>query len=116
MRGKVSKDFTLSKISTRESHVKIIFDHYPQHLEITIILNNPTKECRDEIKENLDDTPTDLLGTSNCRDKIVPKYVDPNTALVPHRSTWITIFVEHIWKEQRKRKIDIEEDKNSIIL
>ena len=56
MRGQVSKYSTLSKTSTRESPVQIVYDHYSPHLEITSIPNNLSKECRDEIKENLDDT------------------------------------------------------------
>jgi len=116
MREKVSKDSTLSKTSTRESPMQIVFDHSPPHRTITSILENPTEECRDEIKENIDDTQTDLLGTSSYRDETVPKYFDPNTTLVPNRSTWITSFVQHLWKEQRKRKIDYEEENSSITL
>lgn len=68
MRVKVSKDSTLSKTSTKETLVQIISNHSPPHLKITRIFENPTEECRDESKENLDDTPEDLLDTSNCRD------------------------------------------------
>lgn len=80
MRSQVSKDPILSKTSTRESSVQIFFDHSPPHLEITSTPNNLTEECREEIKENLDDTLVDLPGISSYRDEIVPKYVDPNTA------------------------------------
>ena len=97
MRGTVSKDSTLSKTSTRDSPVQIFSDHSPPHPEITSILDNITKEYRNEIKENLNDTLADLQGTSNCRDETVLEYVDPNTSLVPHRSTWITSLVEHLW-------------------
>ena len=97
MREKVSKDSTLSKTSSRESPVQIVSDHSPPHPMIISIPDNPTEECRDEIKENLDDTLVDLPGTSNYRDEIVPKYVDSNTTLILHKSTWITSLVEHLW-------------------
>ena len=116
MRGKVSKDSTMSKTSTRESPVQIVSDHSPPHPEITSTPDNLTKECREEIKETFNDTPADLLDTSSHRDETVLEYVDPTTSLVTHRSTWITGLVEHLWKEQRKRKRDHEEDNNTITL
>lgn len=97
MKGKVSKNLALSKTSTKESPVQIVSDHSHPHPKITSISKNPNEECRDEIKENPNDTPADQPGTSSCRGEIVPEKVDPNTALVPHKSTWITDFVEHLW-------------------
>ena len=82
--------------------MKILSDHSPPHPKITSTPNNLTTECREEIKESLDDTPTDLPGISSSRDETVPKYVDPNTALVTHRSTWITSLAKHLWEEKRK--------------
>ena len=87
----------MSKESTRESPVQIVFDHSPLHLEITNTPNNLNVECGKEIKETFKDTPADLLDTSSHRDEIVLECVDPNTALVRHRSTWINSLVEHIW-------------------
>ena len=116
MRGKVYKDSTVSKMSTKESLVQIISDHFPPHPEITNIPKSLNKECRDEIKENPIDTPASLSDISGSKDKTIPKQDYPNTTLIPHKSTWITGFVEHLWKEQRKRKRDHEEESSSITL
>ena len=116
MRGKISKDPILSKTSTRESPMQIVFDHSPPHRKITNTLENLTVEHREEIKETFNDTPEDLLDISNYMDETVAEYVDPNIALVTHRSTWIIGLVEHLWQEQRKRKRDQEEDNSAITL
>lgn len=116
MRGKVSKDSTLSKKSARESPMQIVSDHSPPYLEITSILKNHIEECGDGVEENIDDALADLPSTSSCRDELALEYVDPNTTLVPHKSTWITRFLEHLWKEQRKRKRDHEENNGSITI
>ena len=115
MRGQVSKDPLLSKTSTRESPMQIVSDHSPPHPEIKDALDNLTAKCGKEIKETFNDTPTNLLDTSDCRDEIVPKYVDPNTTLVTHRSTWINSLVEHLWQEQRRTKRDHEGEDNSVV-
>ena len=99
MRGQVFKDSTLSKTSTKESLVQIVSNHSPPHPKITNILESLNEECRDEIKENVIDTPIGQLAISGSKDEIVPKQNYPNTTLVPHKSTWITSFIEHLWKE-----------------
>ena len=99
MRGKIFKDLTLSKLSTKESSVQTISDHSPPHPKTTNIPKNPNEECRDEVNENPNDTSIGQLGTLGKKDEIVPKKFHPNTTLVPHKSTWFTNFVEHLWKE-----------------
>ena len=95
--------------------MQIVSDHSPPHPEITDTPNNLTAECGKEIKETFNDTPTDLPNTSSHRDETILEYVDPNTALVTHRSTWINSLVENLWQEQ-KRKKDYEEDNSAVTL
>ena len=109
MRGKFSKDSTFSKTSTKESLVQIVHGHSPSHPKTTNILENPNEECRDEVNENPNDTLAGQLGTSSSKYYIVLEKVHPNTSLLPHKSTWFTNFVEHLWKEHRKRKRNHEE-------
>ena len=116
MRGKNFKDPILSKVPAPESPVQIISDHSPPHPEMTKISSNLTTECEKEIKENLNDTSTDLQDVSSHRNKIIPKHHDPNTALVPHKSTWINSLVEHLWWEQKRKKDDEEEENSAITL
>ena len=99
MRGKGFKDSTMSKMSTKESPMQIVFDHSPPHPEITSIFKNPNQECRDEVNKNPNDTSTSQSGITCSKDEIVPEQVYPNTTLVPHKSTWLIDFVEHLWKE-----------------
>ena len=115
MRGQVSKDPILSKTSTRESPMKIVSDHSPPHPEIKNTPDNLTANCGKEINESIDDTAVDLLDTSSRRDETVPEYVDPNTALVTHRSTWINSLAEHLWQEKRRRKRDHKEEDNNVV-
>ena len=97
MRGQILKDPILPKVLTMESPMQIISDHSPPHPKMIEIPDNLTTECEKEIKENLNDTSTDLQDVSSHRNKIIPKHHDPNTALVPHKSTWINSLEEHLW-------------------
>ena len=77
----------MSKTFTKESPVQIVPDHSPTHPKITSISKNPNEECRDEIKENPNDTSTGQSGILGSKDEIVLEQVHPNTTLVPHKST-----------------------------
>jgi len=116
MRGKISKESTSSKPSTEESPVQIEANHSPPHPKITNIPKNPNEECRFEVNKNQNDTSIGQLGTSSYRDETILEQVYPNTTLVPYKSTWLIEFLEHLWREQRKRKRNHEEDSSSIIL
>ena len=95
--------------------MQIVFDHSPPHPEIKNTLDNLIAECGKEIKETFNDTQANLPKTSSRRDEIVPKYVDPNTTLVTHRSTWINSLAEHLWQDQRRRQRDHEGEDNSVV-
>lgn len=116
MRGKISKKPTSSKLSTKESPVQIIPDHSPPHPKAIKILENPNEECGAEVNENPNDTLIGQLGTSSSQYDTILEQVYPNTTLVPYKSTWLIEFAEHLWREQRKRKINYEEDSGSITL
>ena len=72
MRGQDFKDSTVSKTSTKESPVQVVFDHSPPHLEITCILESLNEECRDEIKENPIDTLAGQLDILGSKDETIP--------------------------------------------
>ena len=94
MRGQVSKEFTSSKLSTKESPIQIILDNSPPHPETTNIPKNHNEECRVEVNENLNDTSIGQPSTSSSKNEIVPEQVYPNTSLVPYKLTWFIGFLE----------------------
>ena len=104
MRGQILKDPILPKAPTTESPVQIISNHSPPHPEMTKILDNLTTECEKEIKENLNDTSTELPDIFSRRDEIVLEHHDSNTTLVPYKSTWTNSLAEHLWREQKRKK------------
>ena len=87
MRGKISKESTSSKPFTKESLVQIVLDNSSPHPGTTNIPKNPNEECRIEVNENQNDTPTGQPSTSSSKDEIVLEQVYPNTTLVLHKST-----------------------------